>query len=542
MLSIIVSAILISTLLNIFLKRYDIPTIIGYIATGTIIAYVFKLHTAVNNHDLREIAEFGIVFLMFTIGLEFSFASLKKMRREVFLNGTLQVALSTTFFALVSVYVLNFDLKTALVISSALSLSSTAIVLKILNETDDINKPYGRHVLAILLLQDIAVIPILLMITMFSSVDQPIALLLLETVFGAIVLLVILGLSGKYILDRFFALASSSGSSEIFIASVLLIVMGASFLAHSLGFSYSFGAFIAGMTLAETRFKEQVEADLIPFRDLLLGIFFITVGMQIDFSIIFENLWKILMFLPLIMASKVLITYFIIRYVSTTRTALKTALSLFQVGEFSLAVFELARSGHLLSESVGQILIVVVVLSMILTPFVLNNISFLADKIIEQEIEDEEVPSYKIPKLKNHTIVIGYGHLGKQVVRLLKQGTSDYIVIDNNPKLIEKARAHSIPIIFGNGALKDTLESVNIAEASSIIVTIENSQKLELISSTIDTMDHNAYAVVKVNRKDEKSRLKKFHLGHVIVQDDDTADKMVHMSFHKKLPIVDHLN
>jgi len=530
MLSIIVYAILISTLLNMLLKRLDLPTIIGYITTGTIIAYAFDLHEAVNNKQLQQIAEFGIVFLMFTIGLEFSFRSLKKMKGEVFVNGTLQVVFTTVIFTLIAIYIFGIEVKSALIISTALSLSSTAIVLKILNENGDINKPYGRHVLAILLFQDISVVVILLMMTMFASVDQPIAILLLETLGAAVILLFTFWIMGRYVLDGFFHFASHSGSSEIFIASVLLTVMGASYLAHMLDFSYSFGAFIAGMILAETHFKHQVEADLIPFRDLLLGLFFVTVGMQIDFVSIMGQLWIILLLLVAIISAKIVIVYFIVRYKCPKRTALKSAFSLFQVGEFSLAVFEIARAQSLLDEHLGQILIAAIVLSMVMTPFVLKNIGFLVDQFIVEDAIECELKDKKVEKLTDHTIVIGYGHLGKYVSKMLHRTDKEYVVIEHNSRLVEKAGKRNLPIIFGNGAQKNILEAVNIKEAANVIITVENPHKLQLICSTIYTLKQNEKTVVYVSRKDEKKSLKKFHLGHIVVQDEDTAQKMIEVT------------
>ncbi|MEA3498735.1 MAG: cation:proton antiporter, partial [Campylobacterota bacterium] len=242
MLEIIIFTILIATLLNLFLKQFGIPTIIGYIATGTIIAYGFDLHDAIHSHELKEIAEFGVVFLMFTIGLEFSINHLIRMKKDVFLYGGLQVVLTAIFFTSISNLIFGIDLKSSIIIGSALALSSTAIVLKLLNENGDINKAYGRKVLGVLLFQDIAVIPILLMITIFSVQEGSISDLLLLTFSKALILLLGLFIVGKYLLEPFFTAVSKTKSHEIFISSILLIVIGSSYVAHLFGFSYSLGA------------------------------------------------------------------------------------------------------------------------------------------------------------------------------------------------------------------------------------------------------------------------------------------------------------
>jgi len=528
MLSIIVSAIFIATVLNLFLKRLGIPTIIGYIVTGTIIAYTFRLHTSVHNKWLQEIGEFGIVFLMFTIGLEFSIRHLQQMKKEVFVFGFLQVSFSAILFALLAVLFLNLEFKVALVISSAIALSSTAIVLKTLNENGDISKPYGRNVLGILLFQDIAVVPILLMVDIFSSTDQHIALLLLKTFAGAVVLLVVLWLVGKYVLEYIFEVVGNSGSSEIFIGFVLLIVISASYFAHVLGFSYSLGAFLAGMLISETHFKHQVVADLIPFRDLLLGVFFITVGMQIDFKIISQNIWLILMLLPVIIFFKTLIIYKILSYSIVKRIALKASMSLFQVGEFALAIFSLASTKNLIDASQAQIFTVVIIITMIMTPFVLSHLSKFAD-FIDHEAE-EPLPNLESAPLKNHTVILGYGNLGQQVASLLKERGLPYVIVEHNHKLVKKGRETGDYVFFGNAAQKDILEAVKIKEAASVVVAIDNSEKIYLVCKSVDELTHNTHTVVKVHSNEEKKELESLNLKNIIVENNHTARLMVETS------------
>ena len=354
LLAIVLTATIIAIFLNLLLRHFHIPTIIGYIFTGTIISYIFSLHT---NAELNNIAEFGIVFLMFTIGLEFSIKHLLSMKKEVFFNGTVQVALAGGIFSLIAQHIFDIEQKSAIIIGFAFALSSTAIVLKILNDNGDIHTKYGRKVLGILLFQDIAVIPLLLMINIFTASGSSLFSLLSETIVSAIVVLGLLFFVGKYLLNPFFARVVSSESEEIFIASILLIVVGASYLAHAFGFTYSLGAFIAGMMISETKYKYQVEADLIPFRDILLGLFFITIGMQIDITIIRDYFIEIIALLVVVMIIKAIIIFILLSSYVNKRTSLKSALSISQVGEFSLAVFALASSNALIDPVVNQILI-----------------------------------------------------------------------------------------------------------------------------------------------------------------------------------------
>ena len=527
MLEIIVITIFIATIINLFLIRFHIPTIIGYIATGIIITYFLQLSQATHSKELHTIAEFGIVFLMFTIGLEFSIHHLVKMKKEVFFYGSLQVGVSMLAFFLIAYYFFAMDINASIVIAAALALSSTAIVLKILNSSRDISKAYGKRSLGILIFQDIMVIPALLMITILSSKDISMSALLLQTLFDAVLLFLALWLFGKYILEPFFNEVVKSNSDEIFIGSVLFLVMGASTLAHSLGFSYSLGAFIAGMIIAETRYKHQVEADLIPFRDLLLGIFFITVGMQIDFSVIASHYLTILGLLLLFTAVKISIIFLLLLKTAGKRVALKTALALFQLGEFGLVIFELARAHDLVDPTVSQILIVTIILSMIITPFVLRNISSLANLILrEDSYQESDIQQHK--ELHDHIIVLGYGRLGRKITQKLDTRAVKYIAIEHNIYNVKEAQKEGKNVLFGNAANKTILESVNVQDAAVVIVALDNFDKLHLICDVLSQMATKAKVVIKVDRFIEKDLLsEEFPAFEILVGTEQMARGMV---------------
>ena len=528
MLGIIVATTSIALILNLILRKIHLPTIIGYILTGTIIAYMFNLHKAVDNHELREIAEFGVVFLMFTIGLEFSLEHLKKMKREVFFTGTLQIIVTAFFIFLILRYALGFNTQVSLIIGTALSLSSTAIVLKTFNETKEINKPHGRRVLGILIMQDIAVIPILLMISFFSMKgDDSIIFAIGQTVLAATVLLTLLYFSGKYLLEPFLRYVSSTKSDELFVASVLLLAVGSAYLAYYFGFSYSLGAFIAGMMIAETKFKHQVEADLIPFRNILLGIFFITVGMQIDFKVIFDYGIILLILLPIVMLLKYSVIYLLVRFEDNKRVAFKTALSLVQIGEFSLAILELARSQSLIDTTYSQILIVTIVVSMILTPIILKNLSKAAAKLIPEDIMGNIETQNVSEDTENHVIVLGYGKFGQSIVEELKVFGQNYVILEHNLKFYQIGKDKGEPIIFGNAAQKHILNSINITKASAVIVAVNNPESLHLICEAVGELTHNTKTIVTVTDEAEKRSIKDLKIGHIIVETNQIAKAVV---------------
>ena len=522
---ILIITITISTVLNVFLKKFDIPTVIGYVLAGFAISSIF--HFAEDQKEmLAHLAEFGIVFLMFTIGLEFSVNHLKKMKKEVFLYGGLQVILSSLLFTGLSSLVFELELKTAIVVGAALALSSTAIVLKILNENNQIHSGYGRVTLGILLFQDLAVIPILLMVSFFTSETESVSILLLETMASAIVVFLILFLIGKYLLEHYFDWIMSTGSEEIFLVAVLLTVMAASFLAYAFGFTYSLGAFIGGMMIAETKYRYRIEADLIPFRDILLGVFFVTVGMLIDWHSFTNYGWIILGLLVGIIVLKGLLIFGILRFFVQKRTALKTALALFQVGEFSLAVFALAYSYELIPDELNQIMIITIVLSMILTPFVLKNIKELADKMTKEPtaLRDRALlgDSYR-----DHIIVCGYGPVGQKLVKKFRERNLLYIILEHDVKIVDKEISKGEEAIyFANAAQKMVLSHFNVNACTAIIVTIENEIQRQLICENIVSFNPDINSIVKVNNSTEEELISALGIKHIINGRDTIADMM----------------
>jgi len=519
-LAIIVTTLLLSLIINIFLRKIYLPTIIGYILTGTLIAYLFNLHEAIHNHELKEIAEFGVVFLMFTIGLEFSLAHLKRMKHEVFITGTLQIFLTSSIVFFVTYYALGFEQKSSIIISIVIALSSTAIVLKLLNESGEINRRHGQRAMGILIMQDIAVIPILLIVGFMSNSNtNDISSALQNMLISAVALLAFLWVFGKYILEPFLTQILRSNSDELFVGSVLFLAIGASYIAHFFGFSYSLGAFIAGMLIAETKYKHQAEADLIPFRDLLLGIFFITVGMQIDFFLLLAKLHIILALLIGVMILKFAIIYTLIRLDESKRVSLKTAFSLVQIGEFSLAILELARSNDLIARPYGQILIATIVLSMIATPLILKHLSQLTDMFHKQEDE----PSGSVldsDALKDHTLILGFGEFGRNVAVALKEKGEFYLAIENNINTYHAIQKMGEPAIFGNVLKKEVLKKANIHFAKYVIVAIDNPAKLYHVCQTIQQFVDSSKIIVKVHTQHEKNIIAELGIGNIIIEND----------------------
>jgi len=524
---IVLLAIFIASIFNIILKRFDLPTAIGYIFTGLLVAQLFGI-TAETSKVLEHVAEIGIVFLMFTIGLEFSFDELKVMKREVFFYGLIQVASNAVLFALVGHLLFDLPTKSAIIVGSALALSSTAIVLKILNETGDIHASYGRKALGILLFQDIAVIPILLMIEIFTKENISIATLLAQTALNMAIFFVLLYFVGKYLIDRYLRYAVITKNQEIFLLAIFFTVLASAQIAHFFGFSYSLGAFFAGMLLAESHYKYQIEADLAPFRDLLLGVFFFAVGNRIDLALVGENIALILALTVGIMIVKAVAIYVILLPFEQKRTAFKTALALSQIGEFALAIFVLAQDNGFLDETSANILSTTVIFSMILTPFILKNLPRIADRVFGEPEDELKISS---SGFENHVIVCGYGPLGKVVAKSLKERGFEYLILEHDLTLYQEALEAGEPVFFGNAAQRSVLEKLDVKRSCAVVITFHNLEKIRLVTHAVLDMAPHAHIVARVRDKKEKEALEDLGIKDLVVTTDVLSRAMIEKLF-----------
>jgi CPA2 family monovalent cation:H+ antiporter-2 len=529
---ILISTVAIATALNVFLKRYGMPTVIGYILTGAIIGSMFGIHIH-GNDQLEHVAEFGVVFLMFTIGLEFSFSHLKSMKKEVFLYGVLQVFLSGAVLALVAQFALGIGYKSAIIVGAGMALSSTAIVLKLLNESGKIETEFGRNSLGILIFQDMAVIPILLLITIFTSHDKSISELMTDTAINAVLALGILILIGKLALKHVFKAVSNTNSKEIYMGSILLTVVGASYIAHHFGFSYSLGGFIAGMMIADTIYKYQVEADLIPFRDLLLGVFFVSVGLQIDPIIVIKNIGWVLLLGIIVMVLKTLILFIVLSIAGDKKVALRTALTLAEIGEFSLVVFSLILANNMLDPVMVQIFMVTIIMSMVATPFIINNIDKIVDLFIKGDITDIQIA--KSGATGGRVILCGYGSFGEAVSVRLSDAGIEHIIITNNTDAFVRAKEAGKNVVFGDASDRMLLENLHIRDAMSTIIAIDDFEKVKLVRAAITLMDPELKVIARVATEVDKRELTEFNHELLIDGNSHTASLLVDQISRSKL-------
>lgn len=524
---IIVLALGISTLISLVLKKIGVSQIIGYIFTGTILSYMFGLHENAQSSTLEHIGEFGIVFLMFTIGLEISLSKMNTMKIDIFANGFMQATFTAIAILIISFFIFKLDFVTSLIVSTAFALSSTAVVLSYLKSSKEIYAPYGQKATGILIFQDIAVIPLLILIGFLtSSSDSSVLTIIKDTSISALVVVFILFFLGRVVVSWLLHFSASSGEDELFMGSVLFIVISASLIASYFGFTYSLGAFVAGMVIAETKYHHKVEYDIAPFKDILLGTFFIVVGMKVDVFYFINNITLIVGMFILVLLLKTTITFLVLRLSSDNSTSLKTALSISQVGEFSFVIFAVASVGGLIDKELESLLLLIVIFSMMVTPFFISRINGFVDLFIKNDnlsLLDEKYFKTR----QGHIVVCGYSDIGKSVAEHLDEMKMPYVIIDNNPKHVQEALKQNKEVYLGDMSELSMIQALHVESAASVIVTLDNIDKKKAVCERIREHTKNIHLIAKVVSEEEREKLKdididvivdgKYEVGRILV-------------------------
>jgi len=334
---------------------------------------------------------------------------------------------------------------------------------------------------------------------------------------------------GKFIAPFVISQATKTKSDEIFMATVLLLVLTAAEIAHFFGLSYSLGAFLAGMILSETKYKYQIEANLVPFRDLMLGVFFVSVGLMVNIHFVIHHLFELLLITVVVMSLKALIIYGMLKkFVKHNRVAIKSAFILSQVGEFSFVIFALLGKYNLLDNDLLQKLVVVTVISMILTPFILNNVYKIAD-IFDKEVQNFEEFNITPAEVKGHMILIGYDKIGKRIARKLTNMSVPYVAIDKQIELVKEGLKNGNNVILANAANKNVLESLNIHDACAVIITTQNEEHTHMIVENILDVNANLNIIVLSNEEDEVNFYKENNV-YVVDKSKELAEILINLA------------
>ena len=442
-----------------------------------------------NVTEISQLSELGVVLLLFVIGIELKPSRLWLMRRLVFGLGTLQVLLTGLLIAAAAYLLLDVAFPAAAVIGPALALSSTAFVLQILSEQRSLHSEYGRASLAVLLLQDLSVVPLLALVPLLAmqhlSIGTDIALALVEAV--AILLAVVVG--GRYLLQPLLHRVARARSKEIFTAVTVLLVLGSAVLTEHLGLSMAMGAFIAGLLIADSPFRHEVVAEIEPFRGLLLGLFFMSMGMSLEFSQILLNPILILGLLCALIVVKIVVLWpLALAFGLDMRTGAAVALLLAQSGEFGLVLFAYAFQAELLETGLFQQLLLVVVLSMLVTPALAYLAQRLASSNRRPAADQVEEP------VKAPVVLAGFGRVGRRIGEILTSAGVPYVAIDQDSSLVLRERANGHRVFFGDGRKPDVLRSLGVADASLVIVTVNDFEATESIVAAL----HRAHPDVTI--------------------------------------------
>ncbi len=487
-------------------RRLHFPPILGYIIVGMIVG-PYGLSLIEKEENISLLAEFGIVFLLFAIGLEFSINQVIAMRKLVFGLGTAQVVVTAlVVYAIGSLA--GLDTNTNIVIAGAFALSSTAIVIKQLTEQSEIHSRHGRSTVGILIFQDIMAIPLLILIpalalSMADTNDNALASTLAIAFLKGVLVVVIMHLIGRYLLKPLFHEVALAKSQELFTLTVLTVALGAAAFTEEMGLSMTLGAFLAGMMLSETEYRHQIESDIRPFQDILLGLFFVTVGMIISLDILIEHFWTVILITLAIFIVKGIVLYAIARLFGKPQgVSTRIALSLSQVGEFTLVIMTLAFTYNLLPEEEGNILLTAAVLSMSIAPFLIKFNGKLANlihptsykanqKSIEHSIEEET------QHISNHVILCGFGRVGQIVGRLLHFSNQRFIALDMDISRVNEAHAAGENVYYGDASKQSILHAAVIERAKVVIITFDDLHTTLKILKAIRQMNQNIPILVR---------------------------------------------
>lgn len=451
-------------------RRLGLGSVLGYLAAGAIVG-PWGLGFIDQIDEIRHIAEFGVVFLLFIIGIELRPARLWAMRRMVFGLGTAQVILTGLIIAGMAL-LFDLSLRTAVIVGFGLALSSTAFGLQILTERGEMGTSHGQTAFSVLLLQDLAVVPLLALVSLLAAdtaLLEGVEFALLE----AVLVIAIVILVGRFLLSPVLHLVATSRTAEVFTAAAVFAVLGTAWLMEVVGLSLALGAFLAGLMMANSQYRHQVIADIQPFRGILLGLFFMGVGMTIDFSIL-ERQGVLIAGLVLgLLLTKSILLWGLCRLMGVgTVDAVRVSLLLSQSGEFGFVLFGLAAISGILQEDLFQILTLLVALTMTATPFMANFCEYIG-KCLAKETVRHDVSTSHIESEQPHVIIAGFGRVGRRVARILQTGNIPYLAVESNADLVQEGRRDGFSVFYGDASQLDVLKAADAERASVLVCTLD---------------------------------------------------------------------
>ncbi len=502
----VVAVLLVAVLTVIICRRLRIPAMLGYLVVG-FIAGPGMLRLVPQTEATDFLGEIGIVFLMFSIGLEFSLAKLRSMKHLVFGFGSLQVIITMMCIMAIGL-IQGIPWLATLAMAGAMTVSSTAIVSRLMVGKGELGLAHGQMTMGVLLMQDIAVVPIMILMHALAGDSSSLWIDLSLAMLKMAVVLVILLYLGEKLMRPWFNLVAKQEHSELFVLNVLLVTLGVAYLTELAGLSLALGAFVAGMLIAETQYRFQVEDDIRPFRDILLGFFFITVGMKLNIAVLLDNYGKILSFVFMLLVLKAVIVYVVAQWGKhgSKKDSFQSALYLAQGGEFGFVLLTLAFKDGLIHSETAQIGTAAILLSMLVSPFIINLAPWLSEKIFKSAWDEKSVDLHQIlvenMGKDDHVILVGFGHAGQTVARLLQNENINYFVLDLDAERVQSARLAGEPIAYGDAKRKDILLAAGLNRARMVVLTGHAYKESEHILSVIMALRPTLPVIVRSSNEE----------------------------------------
>lgn len=514
--------LLIASLASVLLfQRLRLPDILAYLFAGAV-AGPFGLGMVTSGENIRFLSELGLVFLMFELGLEFSVRQLLNLSRAVFGLGSLQMGLTIGAFATVLYFGLSWPLGATLVVAGAMALSSTALVIRELRMLKLISRHHAQLAVGVLIFQDLAaLLGLILMPALAGSSEHPLHEQLIGVMEKGAVLVMILVGAGKWLLPPIFHEVARGRSEEVFVLTVLVIILLSAWLTQTFGLSMALGTFLTGVMLGEGEFKQQVETDIRPFKDILMGVFFASVGMQIDFGLLASEGRYVLLGIALLILTKTAIITAAGRLMGeSVTTATKTGLILAQASEFGLALITLAGQMDVVSPRIASLALAIIVGSMILAPWLIRYsfeisqwlVRLSGQKVTGRDRELSRIPPY----LSDHIILAGYGRVGQMIAKFLKANDIPFIALDPDSKRIKEGRADGDPVIYGSCARIDMLRRCHMERARLAILTFKSLSDARRIITQIRRQGYTLPIVVRTQNEADHADLMAAGADYVI--------------------------
>ena len=518
----------VSALIVFALSRVKIPPLVGFLLAGVIIG-PHGLALLNDTHAVEIMAEIGVVLLLFTIGIEFSLSSLMRMKKAVIAGGGSQVLLTIGLSALIS-YAVTRSLNMSIFFGFLIALSSTAIVLKMLTEKGDLDSPHGRMMVGILIFQDLCVVPLMLLIPSLTGATIDLIDIALKMGKAAFIIVAVL-LSARWLVPWLLHHIVHTRSRELFIATIILLCLGIAYLTSKFGLSLALGAFLAGMVISESEYAHQATSDILPFKESFMGLFFVSAGMLMNIGFAADNYLKVAIAVLLIFCLK-LLTGTLSSLVSGSpfRIALHAGLGLAQIGEFSFVLAIAGREAGLISEDFYQIFLSSSVVTMMLTPFILNaapSVSgWVASRHLMKRLAQIKKGSERAghpARRQGHVIIIGFGLNGRNLARVLAEADIPYVVLEMNPDTVQKMKKKNEPIYYGDGTSLEILHNLSITKARLLVVAISDPASTRRIVSIARHENPDLFIIVRTRYLIEVEDLRALGADEVIPEEFETS-------------------